>query len=129
MEEKLLSPEEVGAEDLAYLGDSVLEVLVRRYLVVRSHGGKKPSESSLRFVTAVAQSDALENILDILTDEESAVFRRARNNYHTSNVPKSATPAQYRRATGFEAVFGYLHLLGREDRIKELFILAYGLDK
>lgn len=112
----------VSAASLAYLGDAVLEVLVRRRIVAA--GMEHPSEMSLRYVTAAAQSEALERILPLLTEEEESAFRRGRNCVH-GNVPKKATQAQYRRATGFEALFGYLHLIGDAERIAALFAAAY----
>lgn len=114
--------ERADAAHLAYLGDAVLEVLVRRRLV--REGAVHPSEEALRFVTAQAQSDALERILSCLTETEAAVYRRARNSVH-ANVPKRATVAQYRRATGFEALFGYLDLAGDTARMETLFAAAY----
>ena len=120
--------EDVSSNDLAYIGDAVIELAVREYLVTKGHGPGAPSEEALKFVTAVAQSDALARIEDALTEEESDVYKRARNNYHTSNVPKSATPLQYRRSTGFEAVFGYLYLCGERGRIEKLVKIAYGLE-
>ncbi|MBQ7939393.1 MAG: ribonuclease III [Clostridia bacterium] len=111
-----------SSAQLAYLGDAVLEVLVRRQLVLNN--APHPSETALSYVTAAAQSDALERILPHLTEEEEAIYRRARNSVH-ANVPKRATVAQYRRATGFEALFAYLHLMGDTDRMECLFRLAY----
>ena len=111
-----------SAAHLAYLGDAVLEVLVRRHLVLNNT--PHPSETALAYVTAAAQSDALERILPHLTEEEEAIYRRARNSVH-ANVPKRATVAQYRRATGFEALFAYLYLAGESDRMDFLFRLAY----
>ena len=119
--------ENISSNDFAYIGDAFLELLVRRYLVETARV-KNPSDEAVKFVAATAQSDAYARIEDSLTEEEQDVYRRARNNYHTSNVPKSATPAQYRRSTGFEAVFGYLYLCGNESRAKELFCMAYGLE-
>ena len=112
----------VSAAKLAYLGDAVLEVLVRRRIV--EEGTEHPSEAALAFVTAAAQSDALERILPQLTETEEDVYRRGRNRVH-ANVPKKATVAQYRRATGFEALFGYLHLAGDTARAETLFAAAY----
>jgi ribonuclease-3 family protein len=68
------------------------------------------------------------NITDVLTEDELAVFKRGRNLGH-SNTPKSATVSEYRSATGMEALFGYLRLCGNENRIKELFALAYKLNE
>ena len=116
----------ISSSDLAYLGDAVIEVMVRERLVKNGHcKGEHLSDLALSFVTAKAQSDAFANIEASLTDEETDVFHRARNNFHTSNVPKSATPMQYRRATGFEALFAHLWLKGDTERLKELFNMAY----
>lgn len=113
---------------LAYLGDCVLELCVREHLVeIGISSSAELNKRALDFVRAAAQAEAMKNIADILTEEESAVFHRGRNIGHT-NTPKSSTVAQYRAATGMEALFGYLHLAGREERINELFRLAYKLD-
>lgn len=117
----------ISSNDLAYIGDAVIELLVRRSLVTHPHF-KNLSEETVKYVAATAQSDALSKIEDSLTEEEHDVYRRARNNYHASNVPKSATPVQYRRSTGFEAVFGYLYLRGDTARLEELFNMAFGLE-
>ena len=125
MDERIIKKTDAGsmsAAKLAYLGDAVLEVLVRHRVIER--GGEHPSEAALAYVTASAQSDALERILPLLSEEESDVFKRGRNCGH-GGVPKKATVAQYRRATGFEALFGYLYLLGDTKRIEELFLTAY----
>lgn len=112
-----------SAASLAYLGDAVWEVQVRLRLV-RS-GSTRPSEDSLAYVTAEAQSDAAERLMPYLTEEEEDAYRRGRNCVH-GNVPRHATVAQYRRATGLEALFGYLALCGRQNRIEELMTLAFG---
>ena len=117
----------ISSNDLAYIGDAVVELLVRRSLVTHPHL-KNLSEETVKYVAAAAQSDALAKIEGSLTEEERDVYRRARNNYHASNVPKSATPLQYRRSTGFEAVFGYLYLKDDGARIEELFNMAFGLE-
>ena len=119
-EQKKIAPSSAA---LAYLGDVVWEVLVRRMLV--EQGVSRPSEKALAYVTAPAQSAAAERILPHLTEEEADVFRRARNNVH-AHIPKQATAAQYRSATGLEAVFGYLDWAGMEERKTELFRLALG---
>lgn len=115
-------PAAISAAKLAYLGDAVLEVLVRQRLV--ESGAEHPSEAALSYVTAAAQSNAVERILPLLTETEEDVYRRGRNCVH-ANVPKKATVAQYRRATGFEALFGYLHLTGDTARTVTLFAAAY----
>ncbi len=114
---------------LAYLGDCVLELCVRQYLVKRGLSSSASlNKKALEFVRATAQAEAMKRLLPHLTEEEEAVFRRGRNVGHT-NTPKSATVAEYRAATGMEALFGWLHLAERRDRIDELFLLAYDLVK
>ncbi len=117
--------EEISTAALAYLGDSVIELCVREMLVEKGiSSAKNLNGTALSFVKAEAQADAMIKIIPMLTEEENAAYRRGRNIGHT-NTPKSATVGQYRIATGMEALFGYLHLLGRAERIKELFYIAY----
>ncbi len=117
--------EEISTDALAYLGDSVIELLVREHLVnmnITSSGGL--NSKSLEFVKAGAQAQAMRNILPLLTDEEEAIFKRGRNKAG-GNVPKSATVSEYRAATGMETLFGYLHLKGDRERISLLFREGY----
>ena len=114
---------------LAYLGDSVLEVLVRTYLV-RERGLSTSAHlnaAALDFVRARAQSEAMGRIEPHLSEEEAVIYRRGRNVGHTS-IPKNASVAEYRRATGMEALFGHLYLLGDTARMDALFRIGYGLD-
>lgn len=108
----------IHAASLAYLGDSVLEVMVREMLVRR--GVKSPSVESLKYVTAPAQCEALEKMSHLLTEDEIDMFKRGRNCVH-SGVPRHATPSQYRRSTGLETLFGYLYMTGETSRARELF--------
>ena len=114
---------------LAYLGDCALEICVRKYLVCERglSSSAKLNKAALDFVTAPKQAEAMKNILPLLTDEETDIFHRGRNMGH-SNVPRSATVSQYRSATGMEALFGFLYLSGKAERIDELFRIAYNLD-
>lgn len=115
----------VSAHALAYLGDSVLESLIRERLILK--GFEKSSslnKEALNYVTAKNQAVAFGNIEATLTEKEADIFRRGKNSSHL-NVPKSASPKEYKIATGFEAVFGYLRLEKNEDRIAELFNLAF----
>ena len=114
---------------LAYLGDCALELCVRAYLVKERgiSSSAKLNKEALSFVKASRQAEAMKSILDILTEEETNVFHRGRNMGHSS-TPKSATVAEYRSATGMEALFGWLYLAGKQERINELFRIAYGLD-
>ena len=116
---------EISTPALAYLGDSVVELCVRTMLVKKGvSSSKRLNALALNYVTAKAQAEAVAKILPLLSEEENAVYHRGRNIGHT-NVPKSASVAEYRMATGFEALFGYLHLAGRRGRIDELFAVAY----
>lgn len=119
-----------SSASLAYLGDSAIEICVREYLVKEMglSSSAKLNKEALRFVKASSQAEAMKNILDILTEEETNVFHRGRNMGH-SNTPKSATVAEYRNATGMEALFGWLYLEKRQERINELFRIAYKLDE
>ena len=116
---------EVSTEALAYLGDSVLEIRVREKLVNDGISGSgNLNRASLSYVKASEQAAAMHRIIPLLDDEETLVFKRGRN-MSGGNVPKSATMSEYRTATGMEVLFGYLHLIGRAERIDELFSLAY----
>lgn len=116
---------EISTPALAYLGDCVLELCVRELLVNQGISSScRLNEVALEFVRASKQAEAVIKILPLLTEEENAAYRRGRNIGHT-NTPKSATVGQYRMATGMETLFAYLHLAGRTERIKELFLLAY----
>ena len=84
------------------------------------------NRAALEFVRATAQSNAMERLLPHLTEEELGYYRRGRNAGHL-NFPKNARPAEYRRATGMEVLFGFLHLAGRPERAKELFTVAYSV--
>ncbi len=115
----------VSTAALAYLGDSVLELLVREHLVELGYSdSRRLNAKALDFVTAPKQAAALKRILPLLDEDEAAIYRRGRNIGHT-NVPKRSTVAEYRMATGLETLFGYLHLCGRRDRMAELFVKAY----
>ena len=113
---------------LAYLGDSVIELCVREHLVREGlSSSARLNAEALEYVKASKQAEAMKNILPVLTEEEESAFRRGRNMGHT-NTPKSATVSEYRAATGMETLFGYLHMTGNQDRIKELFALAYKIE-
>lgn len=108
---------------LAHLGDAVYELLVRTWLC--THGkatGKGLHRATIELVCAEQQSRFADVLLPLLLDEEAAVYRRGRNaNVHS--VPHHARRADYQKATGFEALFGWLYLRGSQARIRELFDL------
>ena len=117
--EELLNMSSLG---LAHLGDGVFELMVRAWLCL--HGKVKVKDlhrATVGYVAAPAQAAAMERLLPLLTDEEADVYRRGRNTAPHS-VPRAATRAQYQSATGLEALFGWLYLQGRTDRLNELFV-------
>lgn len=106
---------------LAFIGDAVYELLVRQYVL--SFGEARVQDlhrETVRFVNAAFQAKAAELLSDALTEEETAYYKRGRN-ANASHTPKNKSEAEYHRATGFEALFGYLYLAGRFDRMEELF--------
>lgn len=116
----------VNAEDLsplvlAYIGDSVFELLVRESLIAKGNLNLNTLHGeSVQRVCCLAQSRSIDKLINLLDDEETSVYKRGRN-AHVSHIPKGATPGQYHRATGLETLFGYLYLKGRVLRIEELF--------
>ncbi len=121
----MFDPKTADSLMLAYLGDSVYEVLVReRLFYTVPEGNTEANRLALSYVTASAQVKALEKIEPYFTDEERAVYTRGKN-AKTHNTPKSVTRYEYRKATGLEAVFGYNYLMGRQERNRELFEKAF----
>lgn len=116
--DELLATSSLG---LAHLGDAVFEVMVRAWLAI--HGKAKPKDlhkATVSYVSAPAQAAMAEKILPALSEEEADVFRRGRNAAPHS-IPKAASRGQYQTATALEALFGWLWLQGRHDRLNELF--------
>lgn len=108
---------------LAHIGDGVYELLCRAYLCDR--GGKtvlKLHKKAVELVKAPTQARFADKLKPFLSEEELAYFRRGKN-AHTHAAPKSATPQEYAKATGLETLFGALYLLGRTDRLNELFAI------
>lgn len=106
---------------LAFMGDAVYETLVRNHLISVAHTpASKLHHACVEFVKASAQAEATRVLSPILSEEEHTILRRGRN-ANTTHVPKNAAPADYRYATGLEALFGYLYLSGRKERIEEIF--------
>ena len=109
---------------LAHIGDGVWELLCRSYLC--SKGEKTVAQlhrDTISMVKAPAQAAFVEKILPLLTQEETAYYRRGKNS-HVHAVPKGATPMEYSKATGLEALFGALYLAGETQRLNELFFAA-----
>ena len=109
---------------LAFIGDSVYETIVRTMVV--SKGNKSVNalaKDKNKLVNAKTQSRMAEILTEYYTEEEADIYRRGKN-AKTANHSKSAAYSEYHRATGLEAVFGYLYLTGKLDRCLELFKTA-----
>ena len=106
---------------LAHMGDCVFEILCRGYLCAQGEKTvDKLHRDTIQMVKASSQAKFVEKLLPHLTEGELAYYRRGKN-AHVHAVPKSATPAEYAKATGLEALFGALYLSGQTDRLNELF--------
>lgn len=116
---------ELNGAALAYIGDASLELMTRKFLIgLKLTGSGKLNHLALNFVKATEQSKALDNLLPHLTEDEEYIYKRGRNANGIS-APKSASTHDYRRATGFEALFGWLDLTGNTARAEELFNIAF----
>ncbi len=118
------TPQQVNAVSnlgLAHIGDGVYELMCRSFLV--SCGDKtvlKLHKDTVELVKAPTQAKFADKLKPLLTEDEQAYYRRGKNS-HTHAAPKSASPQEYAKATGLETLFGALYLLGRTDRLNELF--------
>ena len=111
----------ISSLGLAHLGDGVFELMVRSWLCLHGKATSKGlHRATVRYVAAPAQAKAVEKILPLLDEGEHDVFRRGHNTSPHS-VPQNASRADYQAATGLEALFGWLWLQGRTDRLNELF--------
>lgn len=123
-----IQPKQLSPLNLAFVGDCVYEILVREALVCKANRPvNELHRESVKYVSAKAQTEAYAKIKDILTEEETAQFKRGRN-AKVGHSPKSDTDAQYHTATGVEALFGYLYLSDRAERIKHLFSIITSVD-
>ena len=105
---------------LAYLGDAVFEIIIRTIIVERSNAPvHKLHKRSSALVKAASQAEMIKVIEPVLTPEEEAVYKRGRN-AKSYTMAKNASMADYRMATGFEALMGYLYLKQEYERITEL---------
>ena len=105
---------------LAYIGDAVFELYVREYLLDTGAPVNELHCRAKRFVSAAAQSGFAALLEPVLSEEEAGVYRRGRNAKPHSH-PKNVDLSEYHRATGLEALFGFLHLAGDTGRMRELF--------
>jgi ribonuclease-3 family protein len=112
---------------LAFIGDSVFDLFVRSRLVMKKReSAHKLHIKATGYVKAAAQSRIAEALYEQLSDEEKNIFRRGRNS-KPATIPKNADIHDYHYATAFEAVLGYLYLLGRQERLNELLYMAAGV--
>lgn len=114
-----IRPAEYSALALAYIGDCVYELYVRTHLLKAGNNNVNSlHKTATKYVRCAAQSQLYYRIEPLLTEEETAVFKRGRNT--KSHVPKNSEMSDYRNATGIEALIGYLYLSGKYGRISEL---------
>lgn len=107
---------------LAYLGDAVFEVIIREKIVCDKPGDAgRAHHTAVRYVSASGQATAARIMLasGFLTDEEAALLKRARN-HRSMSRPQHADPKEYKLATGFEALLGYLYLKDERERLREI---------
>ena len=95
-----------------------------KYLREANRPARELHQQAVAHVRAAYQADAAGRIAELLTEQEADILRRGRNASGIS-VPKHATPADYRKATGFECLFGYLYLCGQTERLRELFSVIW----
>lgn len=106
---------------LAFIGDTVFDLLVRSELVCEANRPVNAlHKAASQKVCAAAQAKGIKKILPLLTEREEAVFKRGRNS-HTGGIPKNASSADYHYATGLESLFGWLYLTEQNERITQLY--------
>lgn len=121
LKEKDIKPKELSPLTLAFIGDTVFDLLVREELICQANRSANDLHLlAVKKVKASAQAESVEKLMPILTDEEIAVYKRGRN-AKSGHLPKNASQADYHMATGLETLFGYLYLSNRLDRVTELY--------
>ncbi|WHH61398.1 ribonuclease III domain-containing protein [Petroclostridium sp. X23] len=121
-----INPSQYSPLVLAYIGDAVYEVYIRTMLIKKGNMPvHKLHRQATLYVKAKAQSDTIHRIEGYLTGEELAVFKRGRN-AKSGTVPKNADINDYRHATGFEALLGYLYLSNNTERLMEILTMSLG---
>ena len=128
MHDKIIGATLPSVQALSFLGDAVHSLYVRRMLIERGHCKSGDlNVAAQRYVTAEAQAEMMRKIKPHLLDDELDVYRRASNSTHL-NRPKHAKAADYRAASGFEAVLGMLEWIGDRERLYEILKLAHTED-
>ena len=115
-----LDPRMLNPLQMAYVGDTIHDLYVRSRLLARGMSVGMMHRNAIRMVSAAAQARMLEAIEPMLTQEEADIARRGRNAQAKHAAPKHADPADYARATGLEALWGYLYITGRSERLDAL---------
>lgn len=107
---------------LALIGDGAYELFIRDYIISNNTelSAHKIHREAINYVKAKSQSDIMHEIEDLLTEEESYIYKRGRN-AKSATVPKNADVRDYRMATGFEALVGYLYLINDIERLEFVF--------
>ena len=117
---KELDIREYNIKTLAYIGDSVYELYIREHLVRNSREvANKLHLKTIKYVSAKAQEYIINNLYEIFTEEEKEVYRRGRN-ANATTIPKNTDVVVYKKATGFEAVIGYLYLTKQKRRLEDI---------
>lgn len=120
---KILTGEDItmlSPLQLAYVGDAVYELLVRTYLLNKGLNVKELHKSTIKYVKAKAQADIIHSIEESLTDDEKHFVKKGRN-AKSNTTPKNADIIDYKYATGFECLVGYLYLTGQDERLSQIF--------
>ena len=111
---------QLNGTTLAYIGDAIYEVMIRELLIKKGYQKvDNLHKEAIKYTSAVGQKKALDIVFDSLTEMEVSVFKRGRN-ANTDRKARNASLADYKQATGFEAVIGYLYLEKQTDRLTEL---------
>ncbi|MCR4563434.1 MAG: ribonuclease III [Clostridiales bacterium] len=119
------NPNLLSPLSLAFVGDAVFTLEVRKRIVLdKNRPVNDLHKETTKFVNAASQAQAIKKLLPVLSEEEEAIFRRGRN-AHTGHTPKNQSEGDYHYATGLEALFGYLFLTNRTERMTELFDLIW----
>lgn len=111
---------QLNALQLAYIGDSVWELIVRYKLIMKRYNVRHMHKECVSMVNAHSQAVILQKIQEELNETESEIVRRGRNAHAKHSAPRNQDPDEYAASTGFEALFGYLYLTGQNDRISWL---------
>lgn len=105
---------------LAYIGDAVYELYIREYLLNNKLTKVNDLHNmAIKYTAAVDQAKAIDYLMDFLSEDEIDIYKRGRNSGGT-HKPKNASLSDYRKATGFEAIIGYLYLIKNTDRLNEI---------